>query len=206
MTAGVTLNERFWSKVNKTESCWLWRGSGKRTVPGGGHGEFKYQGKTTLAHRLSWAAVNGDIPGGACVLHRCNVPRCVNPAHLYLGTHMDNAADQRRAGTAARPSLRITACHRGHDFTPANTLVQFKGGYHRRMCRTCHRERELARRHREQGPGYVPKPQTRLSPADRAKVAQLSRTMERAQIAALFGCSIRSVYRVLADGRPGGQD
>lgn len=81
----------FWAQVDKTNGCWLWTGS----VNNWGYGRVK----TTFtrergAHRISWELHNGAIPKGLLVLHNCDTPRCVNPAHLRLGTDADNAADK----------------------------------------------------------------------------------------------------------------
>lgn len=83
------LNEKnFWKKVIKTESCWLWSASTK-----GGYGCFGVDGKTLSSHRISWEIVNGKIPDGMDCLHKCDVPSCVNPSHLFIGTHKDNMDD-----------------------------------------------------------------------------------------------------------------
>ena len=71
-----------------TESgCWLWIGSINKTA--GGYGV--YNGHTM--HRFSYELHNGDIPKGLCVCHKCDVPSCVNPNHLFLGTHKENMKD-----------------------------------------------------------------------------------------------------------------
>jgi len=83
--------ERFWSKVKKTIDCWLWNGRLNRKVYG--YGNINYDGRAQPAHRVSWQIHNGPIPKGMKVLHSCDVPICVNPKHLFLGTQADNIHD-----------------------------------------------------------------------------------------------------------------
>lgn len=80
---------RFMSKVEKTESCWNWKAS-KHLF---GYGWFRFEGKTTTAHRVSYILHKGTIPKGAHILHSCDNPRCVNPKHLRIGTNSDNRED-----------------------------------------------------------------------------------------------------------------
>jgi hypothetical protein len=99
----MTLERRFWAKVVRAEpdDCWLWTGC---TVHGYGQiGSGGAGAPMVLAHRLSWILANGAIPEGTghlgmCVLHKCDVRRCVNPAHLFLGSHTDNMRDMARKG------------------------------------------------------------------------------------------------------------
>lgn len=89
------LHGRFFSKVAKSDGCWLW--IGRRD--GRGYGIFAIVGASTrAAHRHSWEMVNGPIPDGFEVCHRCDTPACVNPAHLFLGTHRVNVADAAMKG------------------------------------------------------------------------------------------------------------
>lgn len=84
------LHNRFWLKVSKTKSCWLWQ-AGKHVF---GYGQISYKRRPYGAHRISWMLTNGTIPEGLCVLHHCDVPACVNPSHLYLGSPKDNSRDR----------------------------------------------------------------------------------------------------------------
>lgn len=83
--------ERFWSKVEKTETCWEWTASTSH----GGYGFIGIgrKGKVRYAHRYSWIIHFGKIPKGLLVLHKCDNPPCVNPNHLFLGTQKDNMID-----------------------------------------------------------------------------------------------------------------
>lgn len=72
------------------EGCWIWT-SGKMRF---GYGTLRNdKGRPEPAHRISYKLYVGDIPDGLCVLHKCDNPPCVNPAHLFLGTRKDNAQD-----------------------------------------------------------------------------------------------------------------
>lgn len=96
-----TVEQRFWTKVEKTESCWFWTAAKNQN----GYGVFWPGGKpvrNVLAHRFSWQLVKGDVPDGMHVLHRCDTPDCVNPAHLFLGTHGDNMVDMAYKGRQAK--------------------------------------------------------------------------------------------------------
>jgi len=103
--------QRFWPKVEKTPTCWLWKGT-KR----GGYGLFKEDPTRShvSAHRFAWTMVNGPIPSGLAICHTCDVRACVNPAHMFLGTALDNNRDRKAKGRNAdtrgesNPSAKLT--------------------------------------------------------------------------------------------------
>lgn len=91
---------RFWRFVDKSGDCWIWTGSRAK----GDYGSYFFQPeprktRRVSAHRTAYAIEHGEAPGGdRCVLHRCDNPPCVNPAHLFLGTHDDNMDDMTAKG------------------------------------------------------------------------------------------------------------
>lgn len=107
----VTQLERFWSRVDKRDpcECWPWTGCDMR-----GYGVFHVGKKMYLATRVMWMLTNGEIGDGLFACHHCDNPPCVNPAHLFLGTHQDNMADRNRKGRAHRgPRANIENIARG---------------------------------------------------------------------------------------------
>lgn len=122
--------ELFWSKVDKTDYCWLWTG-GLRKGYGGWENGRRY-GLGTVAHRIAYRAIMGEIPSGLVLDHLCRVTHCVNPAHLEPVTQRVNTL--RGDGITAKAAQQ-THCKRNHELTPENTY----GGRSRR-CRTCARE------------------------------------------------------------------
>ena len=96
------LEAKFWSKVDKTQSCWLWMAG--RTSTGYGHmGRPRYSKRTQRAHRISWMLHYGEIPSGLDVCHHCDNRLCIRPNHLFLGTRQDNMKDAARKGRVFRP-------------------------------------------------------------------------------------------------------
>lgn len=107
------MHERFFAKVRITPGCWLWLGATDRK----GYGRFSIGPSRDIhgrrrnsmrgAHQVSFEMHGGTYEKGPCVLHRCDRPECVNPAHLFAGTLLDNVRDMDSKGR------RVTRAHRG---------------------------------------------------------------------------------------------
>lgn len=138
----MPIEERFWSHVDKTPTCWLWTGSKDRQ----GYGTFGVGSRTdgtrrtVKAHRWAYERYVGPFPAGLEPDHLCRTPACVRPDHLEPVTHQENAL---RGLSALHP----LACAAGHRLTPENTYFGPKG----RVCRTCQRRNERAYRARKRG-------------------------------------------------------
>ncbi len=141
----LTIEERFLNKINKNgpNGCWIWTGSTR------GHSNMKYGVFTVSkeaygAHRFAWSLWIGPLnrteKRELCVCHKCDVPLCVNPDHLFLGTHDQNMEDAKIKG---RNVGSIKKCKRGHEFTEKNTWKCKKGLRH---CKKCHSINESNRR------------------------------------------------------------
>jgi hypothetical protein len=90
--------ERFWSKVAKSDGCWLWTAGRKSTAYGSVFVGKKGIDACALAHRVAWAITHGALPAGLCVCHRCDVPPCVRPGHLFVESNAGNMADRKAKG------------------------------------------------------------------------------------------------------------
>lgn len=156
---------RFWSRVNKTETCWIWTGAATNKY---GHSQVRFGGRNVYVHRLSYELLVGPIPAGLVIDHLCRNARCVNPAHLEpvtLGENTRRAArppsthckrghlrsapgrcgECRRLAntTGRRRNEPFTHCRRGHELTPDNVYLHPDG--RGRECLTCIRLRSRTR-------------------------------------------------------------
>jgi len=130
----MTQEEFFNQTIPEPNSgCWFWMKSTARD----GYGLVSIgHGKRVIAHRFSWELHNGQpIPDKMLVCHRCDIPNCVNPDHLFLGDHSDNFVDavkKSRVDPGAH-LRRKTHCPSGHPYAGWN-LISYQG---RRYCRAC---------------------------------------------------------------------
>lgn len=133
--------KRFRSRYEEGDGCWEWRGERSHE-----YGSFTlYRDGVDVdfvASRIAWTIANGPIPDGLFVLHRCDNPPCVNPSHLFVGTHADNMADmfaKGRDNTKATENRRKTLCPRcGGEFVESHHASQRTAkGTGRRRCPRC---------------------------------------------------------------------
>lgn len=128
---------RFWQWVDKNGPmhqtlgrCWIWMGSIRGT--NSPYGQFMVSSVRMGAHRYSWTIHHGKIPDGLNVLHKCDNPICVNPAHLFIGTHGDNVRDKvlknrqcygERNGRSILTESQVREIRRRYKYGTARTLA-----------------------------------------------------------------------------------
>ena len=133
---------RFWSKVEKSEGCWIWTGA--KTM---GYGRFMFNGKSVIASRMAHYLAHGEMPS-QFVCHHCDNPACVRPDHLFVGTAMDNNRDAILKGRLD-PGMHHrtkTHCKFGHPYDEENTYqYTTPSGGPGRGCLICTEKRQRAR-------------------------------------------------------------
>lgn len=116
---------RFQYKVD-ANNCWVWQ----KAISSTGYGSFYYDGRVQRAHRISYMHYVGPIPDNLVLDHLCRNKACVNPAHLEVVTHKTNVL--RGIGPSAN-NAKKTACPRGHEYTPENSVLRRDG----KFCKVC---------------------------------------------------------------------
>jgi len=141
----VPVEDRLWCRVMIIGECWEFTGSRSDD----GYGSIRLEGSMQKAHRAAYQIVHGEIPAGLVVMHTCDNPPCINPAHLVLGTVADNNRDRHAKGRTVMPAngpgywRAKTHCPQGHPYSGGN--VRFRPDS-RRRCAECYRQRARERR------------------------------------------------------------
>jgi HNH endonuclease len=133
--------ERFWKQVRKSSGngCWLWTGCTDHRKPHP-YGRMRWKGRQIKAHRIAWILTYGEIPDGLWVLHKCDVPLCVRPDHLFLGTNLDNVRDSIAKGRWVIPKHHLVGeAHYNAKLTDDDVLLA------RQMFRDGVSQRQIAR-------------------------------------------------------------
>lgn len=131
---------RFFSKVDKTETCWNWTGPLNK-----GYGKFTVRRATISAHRFLYKKMKGEIPAGLVLDHTCFNPKCVNPDHLEPVTQKVNL---HRSDTFQARNAKKTHCPQGHPYSETNLFIRSDGS---RSCRECARLLKERRRRQDGG-------------------------------------------------------
>lgn len=165
--------------IKMPNGCWEYQGFKRK--PPRHYGDLSYRGTTWRTHRLAYHLSKGAIPDGMVVMHACDNPPCCNPAHLRLGTHLDNMSECRAKGRYYYANL--THCKNGHEFNEANTYYIKTPGpsFGLRACRACQRLRQREKYHKFR---------------DRYLAKQRQRRRERKSLSAVgFGSTVSGEHR-----------
>ena len=120
------LLSKFWSKVEKTDSCWNWKGG----VMSSGYGSFNLNKKSVLVHRYSYEILKHMIPKNLVIDHKCKNKLCVNPEHLEVVTQKENVL---RGDSFMSTNAKKTHCPQGHEYLGENLKIY----NNRRYCKRC---------------------------------------------------------------------
>lgn len=126
MNKPLSLEDRFWPKVEKTDGCWIWTAFRDKH----GYGQIGTGSKSShaYAHRVSYEIEYGAIPYGKHVLHQCDNPSCVRPDHLFIGTHADNMADMTNKGRGKQIAAGRKGEENGNHRLTSDQVIEIKTG------------------------------------------------------------------------------
>ena len=132
----MNLPDNFTSKFAVDHNgCWIWTASTRNE----GYGCYWFRNKLWRAHRVSWTLLKGEIPEGMLVLHKCDIPQCVNPDHLEVVSFRENVL---RGTQPTAINAMKTHCSNGHEFTPENTKF-YRNRHTHRICIKCSIEKSI---------------------------------------------------------------
>ena len=127
--------------VEGLSECWLWQGSKNHK----GYGYISVLKKNKRVHRVYWEEVNGHIPEGLCLLHKCDIPPCINPEHEFLGTNLDNIKDRDLKGRCQKHNSKKTHCKYNHIYSVENTIWNKNNS---RTCKKCKKKTDREYHHK----------------------------------------------------------
>ena len=130
-----SVEDRFWSKVDKTGTCWWWTACVNKY----GYGTFGFRGKVCRAHRVAYLLSVGEIPTGMTIDHLCRNRRCVRPSHMEPVTRRVNTL---RGISPSVVTYKTGICKRGHDMYAVGSVRRTgRMGQDTWSCRACHNAR-----------------------------------------------------------------